>query len=234
MEEGKKGKWDIGLFSKFQFLIDFLKKEYEKADFFALIDIPIGLKTGGGGERLLDVEARKILKARKSSIFPVPCREAIYAESYEEACKINEKLTGKSISKQAWNIIPKIRDIDTFLVENEILRERVKETAPEICFQAFSGLPMKYSKKNSDGFFERKEILKPICSVTDEIVETALSRYKRKELAKDDILDALVSAVTAKLGYNYGFEYIPCEAETDDKGLKIQMFYYIPENLQKS
>jgi predicted RNase H-like nuclease len=82
------------------------------------------LKNGVQGERLSDLGARRILKARKSSIFPVPCREAVYMESYEKACEVNEKLTGKRISKQAWNIIPKIRDVDSFLVENKNFREK--------------------------------------------------------------------------------------------------------------
>jgi len=61
---------------------------------------------------------------RKSSIFPVPCREAVYAETYEKACEVNKLLTGKLISKQAWNIVPKIRDVDRFLVKNKSYREK--------------------------------------------------------------------------------------------------------------
>ena len=96
-ENEKDCRWKVGLFPKISSLIDFLNKEYEQAEFLVLIDIPIGLKAGGSGERLSDLGGRRILKARKSSIFPVPCREAVYAESYEKACEINEKLTGKRI-----------------------------------------------------------------------------------------------------------------------------------------
>jgi len=64
----------------------------------------------------------------------VPCREAVYAESYEKTCDINKELRGKSISRQSWNIIPKIRDVDAFLAKNEVFRGKVKETAPEVCF----------------------------------------------------------------------------------------------------
>jgi predicted RNase H-like nuclease len=227
-ENEKNGDWKIELFPEFSFIIDFLKKEYEQLDFLILIDIPIGLKTGGREERLSDLEARKILNVRKSSIFSVPCRKAVYAESYEKACKVNKELAGKSISKQAWNIVPKIRDVDSFLIKNEVFREKIKEVAPEICFQAIRGYPIKYSKKSLDGFFKRKEVLKNICPFTEEIVETGLSKYRRKEVAKDDILDALAAAITAKMGYKYGFEYVPCEPEIDSKGLKIQMVYYIP------
>jgi predicted RNase H-like nuclease len=224
-ENEKNFYWNTGLFPKFSSLIDFLKEEYEQAEPFILIDIPIGLKAGGSGERLSDLGARSILKIRKSSIFPVPCREAVYEESYEKACKVNEELTGKRISKQAWNIVPKILDVDSFLVENKNFREKVKEVGPEVCFQAFTDFPMISSKKSQDGFFERIQALRRVCMFTDEIVESALSKYRRKEVAKDDILDALVAAITAKMGCRYGFEYVPSEPEADSKGLKIQMVY---------
>jgi len=64
---------------------------------------------------------------------------------------------------------------------------------------------MKYSKKSHDGFLERKETLKNIYLFTDKIIEAALLEYRRKDVAKDDILDALVAAITAKIGYRYGF-----------------------------
>ena len=216
--------WKVELFPEFSCLVDFLKNNYGQADPLILIDIPIGLKTGGG-ERLSDLGARSILKARKSSIFPVPCREAIYAETYEKACEVNERLTGKRISKQAWNIVPKIRDVDSFLVENNNFREKVREVGPEICFQSFTGFPMKFPKKKVEGFLERKEALGNVCTFADEVVEYALSKYRRKDLAKDDILDALAAALTAKMGSMYGFTYVPHEPETDSKGLKIQMVY---------
>jgi predicted RNase H-like nuclease len=224
-ENDKNREWRVEIFPKFPSLFDFLKKEYKLEDFLILIDIPIGLKTGSSGKRLSDFGARKILKTRKSSIFPVPCREAVYAESYEKACKVNFELTGKSISKQAWNIVPKIREVDTYLIENEILREKVKEVAPEICFQEFAGFSMESSKKSLSGFLERIKTLRTVCQLTDAIFETAFSKYRRKEVAKDDILDALAAAITAKRGYENGFEYVPSNPETDSKGLKIQMVY---------
>ena len=255
----EKYSWEPGVFPEFSALWDFLKSNYETYEPLILIDIPIGLKSGGSGERLSDLGARKILKTRKSSIFPVPCREAVYAETYGQACEINEKLTGKRISKQAWNILPRIRDVDGFLIsslesrgksagadesgsEGVDIRDLIWETGPEICFQAFAGQPMKYSKKKEEGFLERKEVLKNIEKIlkkiglsadetfkdkvlVDEILETALSRYRRKDVARDDILDALVAAFTAKIGHRYGFEYVPPDPDTDAEGLRIQLVY---------
>jgi hypothetical protein len=53
-----------GLFDKFSFRVDLLKKEYAQAEFF-VIDISIGLKAGNNGERLSDLEALRILEAWK-------------------------------------------------------------------------------------------------------------------------------------------------------------------------
>jgi len=84
---------------------------------------------------------------------------------------------------------------------------------------------MKYPKKKVEGFLERKEVLGNVCPFADDVVEYALSKYRRKDLAKDDILDALAAALTAKKGDKYGFAYVPHEPEIDSKGLKIQMIY---------
>ncbi|WP_440955721.1 hypothetical protein ACSAZK_01790 [Methanosarcina sp. Mfa9] len=51
------------------------------------------------------------------------------------------------------------------------------------------------------------------------------SRYRRKGVSGDDILDALVAAFTAKIGQMYGFEYVPADPETDAEGLRIQLVY---------
>ncbi len=84
---------------------------------------------------------------------------------------------------------------------------------------------MRYSKKKVEGFIERKEVLSNVFKSTDEIIEYALLKYRRKDLAKDDVLDALAAALTAKIGSRYGFVYVPEEPETDSRGLKIQMIY---------
>jgi len=50
-------------------------------------------------------------------------------------------------------------------------------------------------------------------------------KYRRKDLAKDDILDAFAAVLTARMGSIYGFTCVPYKPETDVKGLKIQMVY---------
>ena len=193
-----------------------------------LVDIPIGLVDSKSNfkRRFCDVKARSLLRPyRQSSVFPTPCREAIYARSYESACDINEEVTGKRLTKQTWGIVPKIREMNDFLIVTASAKEKIIEIHPEICFWALAGKPMEHSKKENEGFNERKKLLQEICTSTDEIVQNALSKYRRKDVARDDILDALVASVTAKLSYQRGLKSIPEIPEKDSQGLPMQIVY---------
>lgn len=190
-----------------------------------LIDIPIGLKDRGKKERLCDLEARKILGSKRAmSVFPVPCRSTLYAKKYWDACRINQKVTTRKISIQTWNIIPKIKEVDTLISENINARNKIKEIHPEICFWALKGEPMKYSKKTKPGFNERKELLNSIYPHTNDIIKHSLNVYQYKEVKKDDILDAMVVSITATKGIN-NLTSIPQKPEIDSKGIKMQILY---------
>lgn len=106
------------------------------------IDIPIGLTDG---PRLCDVRAREFIGARRSSVFPAPCRAALGVRTYEEAATASLQATGKSLSRQAFAIIPKIREVDDAMSPK--LQERVREVHPEVCFRALRGRPLEYAKK---------------------------------------------------------------------------------------
>jgi len=191
-----------------------------------LVDVPIGLRERDNNERLCDKEARKLLGYKRgSSVFPVPCRAAVYAKSYEEASKINQNNTGRKLSKQSWGIIPKIKEVDQLLSSNMAARAKIREIHPEVCFWAFTGYkPMTYSKKKGLGFEKRLEVLSSIYPKTQDVVDSALSTYLRREVAKDDILDALVAAVTASMAKR-GLLTIPVTLETDMVGLPMEMVY---------
>lgn len=89
------------------------------------VDIPIGLASGA--LRPCDLAARGALgPSRASSVFPAPDRRLIetlpFTEdadgrltngaNYEEATALAVQLTGKGISRQAYAILPKIREVD--------------------------------------------------------------------------------------------------------------------------
>ena len=189
-----------------------------------LIDIPIGLKADGRAERRCDPQVRKLLGPRRSSVFPAPCREAIYASSYQEACDINQRLTGKRLSVENWNIIPKIREMDCLLSDDASAKGRIREIHPELCFWGLAGRPMQHAKKRSEGLSERTQLLQSIYPGTADIIAHALSTYRRKDVARDDILDALSAAVTGLIG-GQNLVSISQEPEFDERGLRMEMVY---------
>src|ERR1700687_4864452 len=81
------------------------------------IDIPIGLLDG---PRACDKAARKLLgQPRGSSVFPAPCRAAVHAATYEKASADNRQKTGRRLSKQAWGIVPKIKQVDDAITPDD-------------------------------------------------------------------------------------------------------------------
>src|SRR4051812_9326419 len=77
------------------------------------IDIPIGLPESG--PRTCDVLARAFIQPRGSSVFPAPVRATLSAKAYSDACACSVASCGKSLSRQAFAILPKIREVDAFL-----------------------------------------------------------------------------------------------------------------------
>ena len=222
-----EGSWQVNIFPDVSNLWD-----HHRRASLILIDIPVGLKTGGKAERRCDPVVRKLLGPRRSSVFPAPCREAIYAGSYQEACDINQRLTSKRLSVENWNIIPKIREMDCLLSDDASARNRIREIHPELCFWGLAGRPMQHAKKRNEGLSERLQLLQSIYPQTADIVNHALSTYRRKDVARDDILDALAAAVTGLMGVD-NLVSIPQEPEFDERGLRMEMVYY-PHTATKS
>jgi len=189
------------------------------------VDIPIGLPNGPKG-RCCDVEARRMLKApRAASVFSAPAREALDAETYDEAGQISRETTGKGMTKQTFAILPKIREVDELLQGNEMLQDMVREVHPEICFWALHGCnPMPQSKKTHQGFDDRRALLKRFYpSVCDDFAQIR-AEFRCWDLADDDILDAMVASVTASAPQK-ALKTLPTHPEMDATGLPMRMVY---------
>lgn len=210
--------WKSGIVEK----IESLYPEICKSN-LTLIDIPIGLKSTGQQERLCDLEARKILTKRKSSIFPAPHKSSLNCSSYLEACQVNLQHFSRKLSRQSWAILSKIREVNDFILAYN-LSGKVREMHPEICFWALNGKKeMMYNKKRREGFQERFLLLRRIIPFAGEIVEYSLNKFRRKDLAKDDILDALSGIAIAT--QRYSIKTIPEVPEIDTEGLPMEMVY---------
>ena len=199
-----------------------------------LVDIPIGLLKNGEG-RKCDKEARKkLFSPRSSSVFSAPTRQTVEqaAESpgdYITAKAIESCTTGKGISKQAFAIAPKIAQVDKVLrCHDSNATPKVREVHPEICFWALNEeCAMKGNKKTESGETERLEVLDRFEPRSCEIYSEACRRFVGGGVAKDDILDALVAAVTARRGHEC-LPTIPNCPPKDCKGLPMEMVYYKP------
>lgn len=225
----ESGGWEAELFREFAEL-------WEKCRDASLIlvDIPIGLKEHGLEERRCDKHARQLLgPQRRSSVFPAPCRQALRATSFPEAGDINERVTGRRLSQQTWAILPKIRQVDQFLLANPDSQDRIREVHPEVCFWALAGRrPLQYSKskrgEREQGLAERYEVLHSLFPSAGEVINFVLSNYLRRQVKKDDVLDTLAAAVTALLGRS-GLSTIPEHPEVDARGIVIEMVYFVPK-----
>ncbi|MHA1700362.1 MAG: DUF429 domain-containing protein [Promethearchaeota archaeon] len=230
--DGCKGGWlcfvifDDGSFSIS--IYDTIKDAVESNEPFRriLIDIPIGLEDGNGtSRRECDREARRVLgRPRASSIFPVPCRQAIYARDYLTANQINKEVLGVGISKQAWNISSKIKKVDEFLHGNPEFNDVIFESHPEICFWAFNRhRPMKHYKKTQKGQDERLNLLLKHGGLEPRPLSRAEITLKNKMHDVDDVLDAWVLAITAAT--KRGLKTLPDKPGIDSTGLFMRIVY---------
>lgn len=213
--------FEVGILSRFEFV-----RQYVGPATLILVDIPIGLLSSSSHERRCDAEARRLIKPRGSSVFPAPARSAIHKNCYQEGSQENYRCLGKKLSKQSWAISPKIREVDEFLLAED-RGGNIREMHPEVAFWALNGRrPMKYRKgeKGEKGFLERIEVLKRHLANAERIVAAARSKHPlKKDLADDDILDALVGAVTAS--HYPEIATIPENPTCDEHGIAMEMVY---------
>ena len=191
-----------------------------------LIDIPIGLPDAGPDGRQCDLEARQMLgRARAASVFPPPARSTLAASGYPEALELNRRATGRGLSKQVWNIVPKIREIDVLLHDSPVLRGVLRECHPEVCFCVLNcQQAMRYNKKTREGQRERLDVLAHYLPQCHSLLEQACTAFPRRQVARDDVIDAMACAVTARHGYG-GYLTLPACPPRDGQGLAMEIVY---------
>jgi predicted RNase H-like nuclease len=128
---------------------------------------------------------------------------------------------GKRLSMQSWAIVPKIREVDAFLRADPVIRTRIREVHPEVCFYYMAGLhPMSAGKKTSMGRAERHALLKNHFGTS---VEEALADRRRLGCAADDVLDAFAGLWTARRIQAGVAETVPSNPPRDAYCLPMEM-----------
>ena len=95
---------------------------------------------------------------------------------------------------------------------------------PEVAFWAFNGQSsLTHGKKKAAGSEERLNVLSRLFPQAEDCYEEALNTYRRKDVARDDILDAMVGAVTAIQYPN--IKTLPSYPLVDETGLAMEIVY---------
>jgi predicted RNase H-like nuclease len=113
------------------------------------------------------------------------------ARSYEKALACSREASGVGLSKQAWNLVPKITEVDKLL--DPTRQGRIFEVHPEAAFATLHGVPMAHPKKTREGKAERLKVLRPLIAEID-----VLAGRPPSGAATDDVLDAAAVALTAR------------------------------------
>lgn len=169
--------------------LDAVMERVDRAELaWVAVDMPIGLPAAG--PRPCDAEARRLLGPRRSSVFPTPARVVLDATDYADALVRSRATIGSGLSRQSWNLVPRIAELDALLTASRC--RTVLETHPELAFAVLAGAPLRHPKKTIAGRRERLRVLRPF--VEDHWTRPAAVP---RGAGGDDVLDALVLAVRA-------------------------------------
>lgn len=215
---------DVGMFAT----IRELAAAFSRAERI-FVDVPIGLPWKQAPVRPCDRLARAVLgRGRASSVFPVPCREALRAVTIGEARRINVAVLGRSLASQTWGICPKIVEVDAFLLRKPGRRGRLREIHPEVCFWALAGgHPMKHHKGTKAGRNERVNVLRHHEPAAETFLERVVAATRRQDLQVDDVLDAAAALFTAESSAG-ALAALAGDPSHDEMGLPMEIVYSDP------
>ncbi len=185
----------IAIFSSFEELL----RRHSRTPAMMIVDMPIGLADVGC--RACERMARKALgRARASSVFAAPRRSMLACADYAAANALGKSQGmdgGGGLSRQAWNILPKIKEIDDAIAPGD--QSRLGEGHPEVAFYRLNGgAPCRHSKRTPEGLRERRRILKRYGIVNAQALFEELKNKARGSAACDDVFDACALALTAE------------------------------------
>lgn len=178
------------------------------------VDMPIGLPIDA--RRACDVEARRALGLRGSSVFPTPPRACLGTATHAAAVERARAAFGSGISIQAFHLLPKIAEVDALVDPRE--PDRVIEVHPELSFATMrrlrtgdlSPLPR---KAEPAGLTARRQLL------AREGIEV---RPTPRGAKPDDVLDAYAVLWSAER-FARGDALVLGDGSRDARGLPMRI-----------
>jgi predicted RNase H-like nuclease len=205
--------------------IDCIIRKFEAE--MVMIDIPIGLPESG--YRACDMAAREMLGSGRSRVFLGVQRPLLaypddfnpenfdFVKAWNLANERAKSECGGGISRQLFGILPKIKEVDKFIITNKN-QNIFRETHPELVFHRLSGGICLPNKKQPDGKKRRRDLLAK-CGFED--IDAWLSKLSGSGAMPDDLLDACACAIAA----DSRGQKLECDRECDAQGLRMEMWF---------
>ena len=172
------------------------------------IDMPIGLPASW--RRVADVEARRFLTGRGSTVFPVPPRALLAHTAYADANAASRRAFGQGLTRQTFNLFPKLREVDA--QDDETLRHVLVEIHPECAFARLAGAPLP-PKRSPEGRRIRRALAHRVLG---------LDPPRPTGAAEHDVLDACAVLWSARR-YAAGASVAFGGGEVDERGLPMRI-----------
>jgi predicted RNase H-like nuclease len=184
------------------------------------VDMPIGLSASG--VRRCEAEARKLLSPFASRVFKTMPRGALrFAQNDWATANRWARAQGfGGISKQIWNIRPKIKEIDAVIAPED--QRRIYEAHPELAFARLNGGRALASKHTGEGCKARARLLRQ-AGFGD--IDRWLKSLSRRHAKADDLLDACALVVTAQHILRGRERQVPEVVERDRRGLRMSISF---------
>ncbi|MGE0715516.1 MAG: DUF429 domain-containing protein [Alphaproteobacteria bacterium] len=188
-----------------------------RADIVA-VDMPIGLPDAG--RRGVDFDARRLLGPKRSASVFIGLRRPLLSFPDYPTANAWGKADGCGLAKQAWFLLPKIREIDQAIRPAD--QDRVRESHPELAFMRLAGAPVPESKRTPEGEAVRRRLL----STAGFDVDGLLSALDRRHAAPDDLFDAAaLSDTAANMAAGTAVRLPAGEPPRDSRGLRMEIWY---------
>jgi predicted RNase H-like nuclease len=152
-------------------------------------------------------------------VFSPPARAALANGGYADAMLRN----GGGMSKQTYNILPRIREVDHALTP--ALQRRVFETHPELVFARLAGGPAQHAKRTAQGVRERLRCLRRAWGRALPDAGAARAELGRAAVAVDDVLDACALALAARAIVLGQAQRVPAAVPRDARGLRMEIWF---------
>lgn len=200
-------------------LIDSIFSLYSKAEYI-FADVVIGLQ--GSIRHIRPEEAiRHIFGERNSQIFVPPCRQAVYADNISFAYSENKRILGRRFSSAVLDKVQKIKEVDSFLQDNPVYKNKLTESDAELCFEAINKGALKFKKSSTDGMKERITLLAGF--IPEFTLDSVIFMSGKCKANPVEVIDAVCLAVAADLMSKGKYRTLPEEPMEDETGILMRI-----------